>query len=81
MSRRDRTPWVNENTRLDEADEWIDDQRESTFGGTRFTLMPAGPAHTQEDLIAYLPQHGDCLSRPTWATRLWIKNHRASIQP
>ena len=57
VSRKDLAPWVNENTRLVEADEWIDDQRELPVGDTRYTLIPAGPSHTPEDLIVYLPQH------------------------
>jgi glyoxylase-like metal-dependent hydrolase (beta-lactamase superfamily II) len=55
-SRQELAPWVNENTRLVEADEWIDGGKTLTIGGMEFRLINVGPSHTPEDLVIYLPQ-------------------------
>jgi glyoxylase-like metal-dependent hydrolase (beta-lactamase superfamily II) len=55
-SRQELFPWIDENTRLVPADEWIDGPTELTVGGVRFVLQPVGPSHTPEDLVIYLPQ-------------------------
>jgi len=55
FSRQDLAPWVNAQTHLVEADEWIDADRELVIGGVRFQIKPVGPAHTPEDLVVYLP--------------------------
>ncbi|MEN9627837.1 MAG: hypothetical protein RJA10_1064 [Pseudomonadota bacterium] len=54
-SRQQLAPWVDENTRLIEADEWMtgDEEREIRLGDRRFTLRHAGPAHTAEDLVVH----------------------------
>ncbi len=57
-SREEMAPWVDENTRLVPADRWIDSTTTFTLGGVEFVLMPAGPAHTAEDLVVVLPQRG-----------------------
>jgi glyoxylase-like metal-dependent hydrolase (beta-lactamase superfamily II) len=54
-SRQELAPWVDENTRLVEADEWLDKPQVLTVGGVRFEINPVGPAHTPEDLVVYLP--------------------------
>jgi len=54
-SRKELAPWVNEDTRLVEADEWIEGDKDLTVGGVRFQLKLAGPSHTPEDLVVYLP--------------------------
>ena len=54
-SRQELAPWVDENTRLVEADEWLDKPQVMTVGGVRFEITPVGPAHTPEDLVVYLP--------------------------
>jgi glyoxylase-like metal-dependent hydrolase (beta-lactamase superfamily II) len=54
-SREELFPWVDDNTRLIEADEWIDTTQELFIGGIRFVIKPVGPAHTPEDLAVYLP--------------------------
>jgi glyoxylase-like metal-dependent hydrolase (beta-lactamase superfamily II) len=54
-SRQELAPWVDENTRLVEADEWLDKSQVLTVGGVRFEITPVGPAHTPEDLVVYLP--------------------------
>ena len=54
-SRQELAPWVNADTRLVHADEWLDAPRELTLGGVRFQIKPVGPSHTPEDLAVYLP--------------------------
>ena len=54
-SRQELAPWVNADTRLVEADEWIEGDKELTVGGVRFQLKLVGPSHTPEDLVIYLP--------------------------
>lgn len=54
-SREDMAPWVNEDTRLVEADEWLAGDRDLTVGGVRFEIRAVGPAHTPEDLVVYVP--------------------------
>lgn len=55
VSRQELAPWVNKDTRLVEADEWIEGDKELTVGGVRFQLKLVGPSHTPEDLVIYLP--------------------------
>ena len=67
-SRQELSPWVNEQTQLVFADEWLSDSKELEVGGMRFKLMHTGPAHTLEDMVIYVPQHkvlfsGDMLFR------------------
>lgn len=54
-SRQQLAPWVDAETHLVEADEWIDGDKEIMVGGVRFQLKPVGPSHTPEDLAVYLP--------------------------
>lgn len=54
-SRQELGPWIDAQTRLIEADEWIDADKELVVGGVRFQIVPAGPSHTPEDLAIYLP--------------------------
>jgi glyoxylase-like metal-dependent hydrolase (beta-lactamase superfamily II) len=54
-SRVDLAPWIDANTRLVPADEWIDGPRELVVGGVRLLLQPVGPAHTPEDTVVFLP--------------------------
>ena len=55
-SRQELAPWVDAQTRLVPADEWIDGDKVLTVGGMRFVLKHVGPSHTPEDLVVYLPQ-------------------------
>ena len=55
-SKHDLAPWINDKTQLIPADQWIDGPTELTVGGVRLLLQPAGPSHTPEDLVVYLPQ-------------------------
>jgi glyoxylase-like metal-dependent hydrolase (beta-lactamase superfamily II) len=54
-SREELAPWVDENTRLVEADEWIDGAKDLEVGGVHFQIKPVGPSHTPDDLAIYLP--------------------------
>ena len=55
-SRQELWPWVDEQTRLVEADQWLQGPLRLTVGGVDFEIMPVGPSHTAEDLVVYLPQ-------------------------
>ena len=54
-SREEMFPWIDEQTRLVPADRWIDGPTTLTVGGVDFLLQPAGPAHTPEDLVVWVP--------------------------
>ena len=54
-SRVELAPWIDANTHLVPADEWIDGPLEMAVGGVRLLLQPVGPAHTPEDLVVFLP--------------------------
>jgi glyoxylase-like metal-dependent hydrolase (beta-lactamase superfamily II) len=54
-SREEMAPWIDARTRLVEADRWIDRAESFQLGGVEFVVQPAGPAHTPEDLVVYLP--------------------------
>jgi glyoxylase-like metal-dependent hydrolase (beta-lactamase superfamily II) len=51
-------PWVTERARLVPATRWIDAQTTFRLGGVTFRLMPAGPAHTVEDLMMWVEEEG-----------------------
>ena len=55
VSREELAPWVDANTHLTLADEWLEGPKVLTVGGVRFEINPVGPAHTPEDLVVYLP--------------------------
>jgi len=54
-SRVELAPWVNDETRLVEADEWLAGDKTLTIGGVEFQIRIVGPSHTPEDLVVYLP--------------------------
>ena len=54
-SRQELAPWIDEDTRLVPADQWLDGPAELSVGGVRFVLQPVGPSHSPEDLVIYLP--------------------------
>lgn len=56
VSRQDLWPWVDDNTRLVAADEWLHGPIELVVGGVQLRVQPVGPSHTAEDLVVYLPQ-------------------------
>lgn len=55
-SRETLTPWINAQTHLVPADDWIEGTRDLVVGGVRFVLTSVGPSHTPEDVVVYLPQ-------------------------
>ena len=55
VSREELFPWIDESTRLVPADRWIDGPTTLMLGGVEFRLQPAGPSHTPEDLVVYVP--------------------------
>ena len=57
-SREELAPWVDDHTQLVPADRWINGPQRFTMGGVDVLLQPAGPAHTPEDLVVWLPQQG-----------------------
>ena len=54
-SRTDLAPWIDAETRLVAADEWIDGPLELVVGGVTLLLQPVGPAHTREDVVVFVP--------------------------
>lgn len=54
-SREELAPWVNDETRLVEADEWLEGDKTLKIGGVEFQIRIVGPSHTPEDLVVYLP--------------------------
>lgn len=55
-SQQDLAPWVNQDTHLVFADEWLGDSSSFEVGGVQFEMRHVGPAHTPEDMVVYLPQ-------------------------
>ncbi len=55
-SRSDLAPWIDADTRLVAAHRWLDAPLRRSLGGVDFVVLPAGPAHTPEDLVVVLPQ-------------------------
>ena len=54
-SRKDLAPWVDGNTRLVEPDRWIGGPVQLDLGGIAIRIVPAGPAHTPEDVVVHVP--------------------------
>jgi glyoxylase-like metal-dependent hydrolase (beta-lactamase superfamily II) len=54
-SRSELAPWIDGGTRLVEPDTWVTGPTELEVGGVRLQLRPAGPSHTPEDLVVFLP--------------------------
>lgn len=55
-SRQELAPWVDESTRLQPADIWIDTDTTMTLSGWPFEILKVGPAHTPDDLAVFVPQ-------------------------
>jgi len=55
-SRAELAPWIDQDTRLVPADEWLAGDRDLVVGGVRLQIRHVGPSHTPEDLVVYLPQ-------------------------
>ena len=54
-SREELFPWIDGSTRLVEADLWLDGPTALRVGGQVFEIRPAGPSHTPEDLVVWVP--------------------------
>ncbi len=55
-SRKELAPWIDAQTHLVPADEWLAGDSELVVGGMRFQIRHVGPSHTPEDEVIYLPQ-------------------------
>ena len=55
-SREDLFPWVDETTRLVPPDRRLTGPVTLTLGGLRFEISHAGPAHTPEDIVVWVPE-------------------------
>ena len=55
-SRSDLAPWIDDKTRLVEADTWISGPTTMKIGGRVFEIDHVGPSHTPEDLTVFVPQ-------------------------
>ena len=83
-SRAELFPWIDEHTKLIEADTWIDKDATLYLSGVDLLVKNAGPAHTPEDLIVFFGGEkilfaGDLVFRgripfigPTADTAPWI---------
>ena len=56
--RTDLFPWVDEHTRLIEADRWLDGDTRFEAGGLHFRVSFLGPAHSSEDLLVSVDEDG-----------------------
>jgi glyoxylase-like metal-dependent hydrolase (beta-lactamase superfamily II) len=58
-SRQELAPWVDEQTRLVAADRWLaGDETRLQMGSYDILIRRAGPAHTPEDLVVFVPRLG-----------------------
>ena len=55
-SRTDLAPWIDNTTRLVEADTWIDGPTALKIGGWVFEIDHVGPSHTPEDLTVFVAE-------------------------
>lgn len=55
-SREELFPWIDERTVLVAPDRRLAGATTLVLGGTRFEIGHAGPAHTPEDLVVWLPE-------------------------
>ena len=51
-------PWVDEQTRLIEADRFLDGDTDFELGGVHFMLRYVGPAHSSEDMAMLVKEDG-----------------------
>jgi glyoxylase-like metal-dependent hydrolase (beta-lactamase superfamily II) len=58
-SREELAPWVDAQTRLVPADRWlVDEQTRLRVGSYDVLIRHAGPAHTSEDVVVFVPKPG-----------------------
>jgi glyoxylase-like metal-dependent hydrolase (beta-lactamase superfamily II) len=55
-SREELFPWVDESTRLVPPDRALTGPTTLTLGGLHFEIGHAGPAHTPEDIVVWVPE-------------------------
>ncbi len=56
--RESLAPWVTDEARLVVPDRYVDGETSFRLGGVTFRLYPAGPAHTDEDLMMLVEEEG-----------------------
>jgi glyoxylase-like metal-dependent hydrolase (beta-lactamase superfamily II) len=54
-SRSELAPWIDDKTRIVDADIWVDGPTSFKVGDVVFEVDHVGPSHTPEDLIVYVP--------------------------
>ncbi len=58
-SRQDLFPWIDDKTQVVAADRWLEAEDTTLrVGELDFQIHHAGPAHTSEDLVVFVPQRG-----------------------
>ncbi len=55
-SRAELAPWIDDNTKLVEADIWLSSEIKLNLAGLELIVKPVGPAHTPEDLVVFFPK-------------------------
>ena len=56
--RESLAPWVTDEARIVAPDRYVDGETVFRMGGVTFRLLPAGPAHTDEDLMMLVEEEG-----------------------
>ncbi|MCD6674124.1 MAG: MBL fold metallo-hydrolase [Burkholderiaceae bacterium] len=56
--RESLAPWVTDEARIVAPDHYVDGETVFRLGGLTFRLLPAGPAHTTEDLMMLVEEEG-----------------------
>jgi glyoxylase-like metal-dependent hydrolase (beta-lactamase superfamily II) len=57
--RLELAPWIDQNTRLVAADRWLEDEQTPLrVGSVDIVIRHAGPAHSPEDVVVFVPQLG-----------------------
>lgn len=54
-SRTELAPWVDDKTRLVQADRWLTESTTLELAGMRFVVERVGPSHTPEDMAIHVP--------------------------
>lgn len=57
-SRQELAPWVNEQTRLVPAQQWVEEDVRLTLAGMPLEILKMGPAHTADDIAVFVPSDG-----------------------
>ncbi len=56
--RESLAPWVTDEARIVPPDHFVDGETVFRLGGVTFRLLPAGPAHTPEDMMMLVEEEG-----------------------